>query len=98
MRYFRIENCSGVIRLEHLEEDVQQKIVPLLPPQTPPLNFPKDNVNHYSRDLTDYFRSSDIRRIYCNNPIWKQQEQEAYGRILMTRSMPLAQKIRGLFQ
>lgn len=79
MRYFRIENCAGVIRLEYLEEDVQEKIAPLLPAGISPLSFPRRNVNRYSRDLSDYFNSSDLMRIYSCNPIWQQQECKAYG-------------------
>lgn len=98
MRYFRIEQCSGVLRLEHLEADVQQKITPLLPAQTPPLVFPKDNVNRYSRDLANYFRSSDLKRIYASNPIWHQQEQQAYGFTMLNEVPSLKSAFRGLFR
>ena len=79
MRYFRIESCTGVIRLEHLQEDAQVKIFPLLPARAQSLRFPMHNVNHYSRRLADYFNSSDLQRIYSHNPIWRQQEQVVYG-------------------
>lgn len=79
MRYFRIESCTGVIRLEHLQEDAQAKIFPLLPARAHSLKFPMHNVNHYSRHLGDYFNSSDLQRIYSHNPIWRQQEHVAYG-------------------
>lgn len=98
LRYFRIENCTGVIRLEHLEEDVSEKIVPLLPAQAPPLRFPRDNVNSYSRDLASYFSSSDLRRIYACNPIWQQQELQAYGCVTLNTKRSLVSKVRGLFQ
>lgn len=98
MRYFHIDHCSGVIRLEHLEDDVREKIVPFLPPDTLPLRFPQDNVNRYSRRLSDYFRSSDLRRIYASNPIWQQQEQMAYGRTEMREKPLVFRKIRSLFQ
>lgn len=97
MRYFRIERCSDVIRLEHLEEDVHQKIARLLPSSTPPLCFPKDNVNRYSRDLTEYFSSGDLGRIYASNPIWQQQEQQAYGGTVSSVNSPVVRRIRGLF-
>jgi hypothetical protein len=98
LRYFRIERCSGVIRLEHLEEDVRREIVPLLPLQSAPLCFPKANENRYSRDLGSYFRSSDLRRIYENNPIWRQQEFSAYGSTTVKTSASTMAKLRGLFR
>jgi len=98
LRYFRIEQCSGVIRLEYLEEDVRREIVPLLPVQSSSLCFPKDNVNRYSRDLGGYFRSSDLRRIYENNPIWCEQESLAYGSTEVTTPAPVMAKLRGLFR
>lgn len=79
MRYFRIESCTDVIRLEHLQEDAQDKIFPLLPASAHSLKFPMHNVNHYSRRLGDYFNSSDLQRIYSHNPIWRQQDHMAYG-------------------
>ena len=98
MRYFHIEHCTGVIRLEHLEDDVQAKIAPLLPRDTPPLRFPKDNVNHYSRQLSAFFSPSDLKRIYENNPIWQQQEQIAYGEAELRKKSFPDLKIRRLFQ
>jgi hypothetical protein len=98
MRYFHVDHCSGVIRLEHLEDDVREKIVPLLPADTPPLRFPKDNANCYSRKLSDYFRSSDIERIYATNPFWQQQELQAYGHTAARQKPLLIRKIHSLFQ
>lgn len=98
MRYFHVDHCSGVIRLEHLEDDVREKIVPLLPADTPPLRFPKDNANCYSRKLSDYFRSSDIKRIYATNPIWQQQELQAYDQTAIRHKPLLIRKIHSLFQ
>ena len=98
LRYFRIEQCTGVIRLEHLEDDVQKLITPLLPPQAPPLRFPKDNVNRYSRDLGRYFQSGDFQRIYANNPIWQQHEEKTYGDITRETTTPVTRRIKGLFR
>jgi hypothetical protein len=97
MRYFRIESCTGVIRLEHLHEDVRDQIVPLLPPGTSPLHFPQDNVNRYSRDLSTYFTAVDLRRIYNSNPIWMHQEQQAYGRTMLPGNPSVVSRVLGLF-
>ena len=97
MRYFRIESCSGVIRLEHLHEDVQDKIVPLLYHVAPSLSFPVLNANRYSRRLGDYFSSSDLRRIYSCNPTWRQQERLVYGDVMSSAKLSLIGRIRYLF-
>jgi hypothetical protein len=54
-------------------------------------------VNRYSRDLAEYFSSGDLGRIYASNPIWQQQEQQAYGGTVSSVKPPLVRRIRGLF-
>jgi hypothetical protein len=80
LHYFEIEKCDAVIRLEHLEEDANRHIHPLLPEGVPKLRFSYHNAKQYTRRLSRYLNSTDIKRIYDNNPFWKRWENKAYGR------------------
>ncbi len=79
LHYFAIQECDAVVRLEHLEDDANRLIHPLLPEGIPKLSFLNHNAKHYPRKLGRYFNSHDIRRIYENNPFWRLWENKAYG-------------------
>ena len=79
LHYFEIDRCDAVIRLEHLEDDANQLIRPLLPEGIPKLVFGHHNTKNYPRMLRRYFNYSDIRRVYQSNPLWKEWERKCYG-------------------
>ena len=79
IHYFSATSCSHTVRLEHLEEDSNRYVLPLLPKGTKPLRFPNQNTNQYSRNIEDFFGKRDLNRIYENNPAWTAWEEEVYG-------------------
>ena len=70
IHYFDAASCTHTVRLEHLEEDSNRYVLPLLPKGTKPLKFPRQNTNQYSRKIEDFFGKNDLKRIYENNPAW----------------------------
>ena len=79
IHYFRATSCTYTVRLEHLEEDSNNFVLPLLPKGTKPLQFPRQNTNQYSNKIEDYLGRSDLKRIYANNPAWSTWEMQTYG-------------------
>ncbi len=79
LRYFKATSCDRVVRLEHLEEDSNKLVLPLLPAGTPNLKFPDKNRNKYNRKMEHFFSTRDLNRIYSNNPIWSAWEEKIYG-------------------
>ncbi len=80
LHYFGIERCDAVIRLEHLEDDANRLIHPLLPEGIPKLKFSHHNAKTYPRRLGRYLSDTDLRRIYDNNPLWRMWENQINGR------------------
>lgn len=79
IHYFNARSCTHTIRIEHIQEDSNRYVLPLLPKGTKLLKFPQQNTNQYSHRIEDFFSSSDLRRIYKNNPAWSAWEKEIYG-------------------
>jgi len=79
IHYFKATSCDHVVRLEHLEEDANKIVLPLLPAGTKTLRFPQKNTNSYSRHLDAFFGQKDLSRIYENNPCWTSWEKKVYG-------------------
>ena len=55
IHYFKATSCTHTVRLEHLEQDSNRYVLPLLPPGTQPLKFPRSNTNNYSHKVEDFF-------------------------------------------
>ncbi|WP_186480320.1 hypothetical protein [Synechococcus sp. NOUM97013] len=81
IHYFNATSCTHTVRLEHLEEDSNRYVLPLLPKGTIPLRFPNQNTNQYSRKIEDFFGKRDLNRIYENNPAWTAWEEKIYGNL-----------------
>lgn len=79
LHYFKATNCDRVVRLEHLQEDSNKLVLPLLPEGTPKLRFPDQNRNQYQRRIENFFNTRDLKRIYANNPTWSEWEKTIYG-------------------
>lgn len=79
LHYFRATCCDRVVRLENLEQDSNNLVLPLLPAGTPNLEFPERNTNQYKRQPEHFFSARDLKRIYSNNPTWSEWEQTIYG-------------------
>ena len=79
VHYFKTTSCTHVVRMEHLEEDSNRLVLPLLPQGTKALQFPRSNVNLYSKKIENFFGKNDLKLIYQNNPAWSAWENEVYG-------------------
>ncbi len=79
IHYFNATSCTYTVRLEHLEEDSNRYVLPLLPKGTKSLEFPRQNTNQYSHKIEDFFSRRDLKRIYENNPAWTAWEEKIYG-------------------
>lgn len=99
IHYFSATSCTHTVRLEHLEEDSNRYVLPLLPIGTQPLRFPRQNTNQYSRKIEDFFGKHDLNRIYENNPAWTGWEEKVYGNLStinpINRLKPKALKLFG---
>jgi hypothetical protein len=93
LNYFQVSQCHGAIRLEELEADANRIVHSLLPSGTPRLTFSYMNDIEYSSHLGDFFNSSDVRRIYSNNPYWLNWEHQVYGDQIR---LPYSERLRGL--
>ena len=78
IQYFKAEQCDAAIRLENLEEDANNIVLPLLPPRTSRLVFPRSNTNQYSKNEDQFFNNTDKARIRENNPKWASWEEKVY--------------------
>ena len=79
IHYFNARSCTHTVRVEHLQEDSNRYVLPLLPKGTKLLKFSQQNTNEYSHKIEDFFGRSDLKRIYNNNPAWTAWEKEMYG-------------------
>ena len=99
IHYFKATNCTHVVRLEHLEEDSNRYVLPLLPKGTQALQFPRSNTNKYSHKIEKFFGKNDLKRIYQNNPAWANWEHKVYGSLAnINRMERLKVKIKELNQ
>jgi len=79
IHYFDATSCDRVVRLENIEEDANNMVLPLLPKGTKKLKFPRKNTNNYMKQLETFFNHKDLKRIYANNPCWSHWESAVYG-------------------
>lgn len=78
MQYFAIDTHTVSLRLEHLAEDLNHRLLPYLPSGTAPFDrLPRSN----ARPSGDppLFTDADRRRIAAANPRWTTWEQHVYG-------------------
>lgn len=99
VHYFNAKSCTHTVRLEHLEEDSNKYVLPLLPNGTKSLSFPLSNTNQYSQKIEDFFSDRDLKRIYDNNPAWTGWEEKIYGNLSkINRINRIKSKARRLFK
>ena len=87
IHYFNATACTHVVRLEHLEEDSNRYVLPLLPQGIQALRFPRSNTNKYSHKIEDFFGKTDLKIIYQNNPAWTAWENKVYGSLASINQM-----------
>ncbi|MEB3353873.1 MAG: hypothetical protein VKM34_06520 [Cyanobacteriota bacterium] len=79
LRYFAVDAQVTALRLEHLPDDLNCHLLPLLPSGTAPfLPPPRDNARP-AQATSPAFSRADQERIRAANPLWSAWERELYG-------------------
>lgn len=81
LRYFEVDETVTALRLEHLGEDLQRLLLPLLPAGTGgelALQLPRDNARP-GRSDGPRLEAGDLARIEAVNPMWSRWQQQLYG-------------------
>ncbi|MEN9791907.1 MAG: hypothetical protein RLZZ63_1565 [Gemmatimonadota bacterium] len=78
MQYFAIDAHTVSLRLEHLFEDLNHRLLPYLPSGTVPFDRLQRSNARPSSD-PPLFTDADRRRIAAANPRWTMWEQRVYG-------------------
>jgi hypothetical protein len=81
LQYFEVDEHVTALRLEHLQEDLNQHLLPLLPKGTLPFQTPprENRKPAIMRANEPYFTAEDLIRIAAVNPRWRAWEQRVYS-------------------
>ena len=92
LRYFELDEQVTALRLEHLSEDLDRHLLPLLPPGTTPFSAaatPRENARPGGEgdpggdpggdSERGPFDAADRERIAAVNPLWSAWERRVYG-------------------
>ena len=82
LRYFELDADVTALRLEHLHDDLNRHLLPLLPDGSAPFSQPpRDNprVAEAGSDGRPVFSEADRQRIRSANPCWHAWQQRVYG-------------------
>ena len=81
LQYFDLNEQVISLRLEHLQADLNQQLLPLLPAGTLPFKAPpRENAKPTALSDQPRFSSSDLARIAAVNPRWNSWEKRVYSR------------------
>ena len=74
------------LRLEHLQDDLNRHLLPLLPKGTPGFGtLPRENTKPGRANMNQPgFSTGDLRRIAAVNPRWNHWQQQVYGQAIAT--------------
>lgn len=78
LQYFALDAETVSLRLEHLADDLNARLLPLLPSETAPFHqVPRRNARPtgYQQAFTD----ADVRRMRAANPRWTAWEHRVYA-------------------
>jgi hypothetical protein len=81
LQYFEVSDQVTALRLEHLVQDLNDHLRPLLPPGTPRFHdLPRENAkpSHLSASQPS-FDEADLARIRVVNPRWSAWERSLYS-------------------
>ena len=79
LHYFQLDERVTALRLEHLQEDLNRHLLPLLPAGTAPFTtLPRANAKPAVIDSSPAFTNDDRARIAAVNPRWRAWEQRVY--------------------
>ena len=81
LQYFDVDERVTALRLEHLQEDLNQHLLPLLAPGTAPFHTPPRENRKPAALAADEprFSAEDRARIAAVNPRWSTWERQIYG-------------------
>jgi hypothetical protein len=81
LQYFAVDEGVTALRLEHLSEDLDRHLLPLLPPGTVPFSAaatPRENARPQGEGNA-CGDAGDLERIEAVNPVWSAWERRVYG-------------------
>ena len=85
LQYFEVDERVTALRLEHLQDDLNHHLLPLLPTSTPPVQaLPRENAKPEASagdraGKSPSFSSDDRARIAAVNPRWQAWQNQVYG-------------------
>ena len=85
LHYFELDERVTALRLEHLQEDLNKQVLPLLPVGTAPFSTPPlENAKPVGAALggsgkLPRFNDDDLARMAAVNPRWSAWERRVYG-------------------
>lgn len=81
LQYFDLDDQVVALRLEHLQSDLNQHLLPLLPAGTPAFATPpRENARPGGGDVdAPDFTAEDLIRLTAVNPRWSAWQQKIYG-------------------
>ncbi|KZR78339.1 hypothetical protein [Prochlorococcus marinus] len=79
LHYFNVNETCTALRLEHLPDDLNRHLLPLLPTATAPFkNLPRENAKPQQHMEKATFTNEDRERIRAVNPRWSYWEECVY--------------------
>lgn len=80
LQYFELDDQVISLRLEHLQEDLNAHLLPLLPAGTLPFEAPpRENAKPHNLMDQPEFTAGDLERIAAVNPRWSRWQQRVYS-------------------
>ena len=80
LQYFQVDERVTALRLEHLEQDLNQHLLPVLPQHTPPFHdLPQANRKLKAVAAEPLFTELDLVRIAAVNPRWTAWQHQLYA-------------------
>ena len=81
LQYFEVDEQVTPLRLEHLQDDLNRHLLPLLPAGTASFHTPPRENRKPSAMAADepHFSADDLQRIAAVNPRWSAWQQQIYG-------------------
>jgi hypothetical protein len=82
LQYFEVDQRVTALRLEHLQDDLNRHLLPLLPEGTAPFHTPPRENRKPTAITADEpkFSAEDLQRITAVNPRWSAWQQQVYSK------------------
>jgi hypothetical protein len=87
LHYFHVDEQVTALRLEHLADDLNTHLLPLLSAGTAPFHtLPRENAKPHS--ASESFSEADLERISATNPRWSAWQQRVYAQPMPAANCP----------